>query len=208
MIKIAISGEGNSDVGEHNYDTEEFVPGPITCLTQTILHYNYKHDVAFKFWTRGELKKYPITLKGKKKHVGSGKGHSNLAYKLAFLAKETRCDVAILMRDADKLSFQSVYDEIVAGFLEAKFSNGVPAVPVPKSEAWLICCLSHINCDQIEQSKDDLKEMLEAMLEEEGLSNDKDTWRQIGETCDITQVLTPSLEKFKSDVESVTKYLN
>lgn len=106
MIEILLSGEGNSDIGEKNFQSGEFILGPIAILTRNILHWYHKHDVHFQFKPRLELKRYPMTLDGKKKKEKKGaiaKGHSVLAYKLACVAKENNCHIAILMRDNDLL---------------------------------------------------------------------------------------------------------
>ncbi len=41
------------------------------------------------------------------------------------------------MRDSGRREFQAVYRAIKDGFQAAKFDNGIPAVPVPESDAWL-----------------------------------------------------------------------
>ncbi|KPA18044.1 hypothetical protein MHK_001729 [Candidatus Magnetomorum sp. HK-1] len=104
-----------------------------------------------------------MTLKGRKKRdkiKSTGKGHSNLAYKLACIARESNYQVAILMRDAGKDDFQSIYQEIMEGFEAALYQNGVAAVPVPESEAWIISCLDPKESIKIEDCKTDMKKLL------------------------------------------------
>ena len=210
MIEVIISGEGNSDVGENDYLTNQFIPGPITILTDKIIHFFYNDDVCFHFKPRSELKRYPMTLKGKKKKfkkTASGKGHSDLAYKLGCLAKEKNVHIAVLMRDASKAQFRSVYDEIKSGFIAATFENGVAAVPVPESEAWILCCLNPKESARIENCKTDMKELLEDKLTQRHLPHTKEIWCDIADDCMIEQIESSSFKQYKNDLEERIKYL-
>lgn len=211
MIKIIISGEGNSDIGEIDHETGQFVLGPITILTGKILHWHHKYDFDFQFRTRLELKRYPMTLKGKKKRekmVATGKGHSDLAYKLACIAKENSCHLAILMRDADRRDFDIVYQEIKSGFLAAKFDYGIPAVPVPNSEAWLICCIIPERSQHIESESNDLKKLLEQILLSQHQTHDKETLYEIANLCDIESIQSHSFQQYKIDIRDAVQYLS
>lgn len=210
MIEILISGEGNSDVGEKDRLTNQFTPGPITILTDKILRFYHKEDIRFQFKSRSELKRYPMTLKGKKKrfkNAAAGKGHSDLAYKLGCLARENRADLAVLMRDAGKDRFQIVYDDIRGGFEAARFENGVPAVPTPESEAWLIACLEPEESARIENCKADMKTLLEEKLMQKKRDHSKAGWREIAQDCVIDKIKAPSFQKYKNDLHHKTKYL-
>jgi len=210
MIEMILSEKGNSDVGERDNRTGAFIPGPITLLTQKLLHFCHKYEVNFHFKPRSELKRYPMTLKGKKrksKGKATGKGHSDLAYKLGCVAKEENCQVAVLMRDASKHKFQSVYNEIKSGFRSAKFENGIPAVPVPESEAWLICCLDPKESRQIEDSTEDMKILLEKKLSEKHQPHNKETWNEIAAQCAAEDIQAPSFQRYRADMEKVIEYL-
>jgi len=208
MIEIFISGEGNSDVGERDNFTQKFIPGPITIITDKIIRFFNDDDVNFHFKSRKELKHYPMTLKGKKKKfkkAATGKGHSDFAYKLGCLAKENNANIAVLMRDAGKAQFQSVYNEIKSGFIAATFENGVPAVPVPESEAWLICCLIPNKSGQIENYKSDMKELFEDTLAKRNLPHTKEIWCDIANDCKIEQIEAPSFKQYKNNLEQKIK---
>ncbi len=210
MIDIILSGEGNSDIGERDYGSGEFVPGPISYLTMNLLRFFHKHDVNLHFKSRSELKRHPITLKGKKKkfkNMTTGKGHANLAFKLGYIAKKKRSHIAVLMRDSGRHEFKSVYIAIKDGFQAAKFEHGVPAVPVPESEAWLICCLEPEKSRYIEKCKEDLKIVLEKKLFERHREHNKDTWREIASDCTIERLLAPSFQQYRKDMERALKYL-
>jgi hypothetical protein len=69
--------------------------------------------------------------------------------------------IAVLFRDGDgtrsmpKMQWQQKFDSIARGFELVDFTTGVPMVPRPKSEAWLICALKtppSQDCDQLEDS--------------------------------------------------------
>ncbi|MFH0825241.1 MAG: hypothetical protein V2B18_21020 [Pseudomonadota bacterium] len=210
MIRIILSGEGNSDFGELDHLTKEFTPGPIALLTENILAWHHKVDVSFKFRTRAELKRYPMTLKGKKKKTGiaTGRGHSDLAYKLACVAKENRCDVAILMRDARKSEYDTVYQEIKDGFSAAKFDSGIPAVPVPESEAWIVSCIVPERSHRVEDCSRDMKVILEELLKSRNRPHNKETWCEITAGCRVDSVKSPSFVQYTKDIEDVVKYLS
>ena len=210
MIELILSGEGNSDIGEKDIQMQSFIPGPITVLTIKILNYFHKFDIKCHFINRMQLKKYPMTLKGKKKREKiktTGKGHANLAYKLACIARENNYQVAILMRDASKNEFQSIYQEIMGGFETAMYKNGVAAIPVPESEAWLISCLDPNESKSIEGCKTDMKKLLEQKLLKRNQAHNKETWCQIAGKCAIEKVEAPSFNKYRNDLEKVVKYL-
>lgn len=209
MIDIIISGEGISDVGYNNM-SNEFVFGPITYLTQQILYFLNKSELNFYFKSRKELKHYPMTLRGKKKEdklYTSAKGHANLAYKLACIANESKYSMAILMRDTDKRKFEDVYGEIKEGFRIAQFENGIPAVPVPKSEAWLICCIESYRSENIENCKKEMKKLLKEILFEKGMEHNNDTWSEIAINCKIEEIIAPSFIKYVDDLKAKSLYL-
>jgi len=210
MIEIILSGEGNSDIGEHDTKTKSFIPGPITLLTINILNYFHKYDIKCHFINRMQLKRYPMTLKGRKKKEkvqATGKGHSNLAYKLACIAKIKKYQIAILMRDASKQEYQTVYNEIMGGFHTAMYQNGVAAIPVPESEAWIVSCLSPEESKRIEELKIDMKKLLDQKLSDKNIENNKETWREIASSCIINKVESPSFNRYRNDLEKVAEYI-
>jgi hypothetical protein len=210
MIELILSGEGNSDIGEKDIQTQKFIAGPITILTINILNNFHKFDLKCNFVNRMQLKKYPMTLKGRKKRdkiKSTGKGHSNLAYKLACIARENNFQVAILMRDARKDDYQAVYEDIMGGFQTAMYQNGVAAIPVPESEEWIISCLNPKDSLKIEDCKTDMKKLLEQKLIERNHLHNKETWCDIAANCVIEKIDAPSFNQYRNDLEKVVKYL-
>lgn len=87
--------------------------------------------------------------RGKKQAAETGLYFSN-AQQLALMAQQLAVDcadtvMAVLFRDADGTrsapgqQWQSKWDSMVNGFASASFDFGVPMLPKPKSEAWLLC---------------------------------------------------------------------
>ncbi len=111
------------------------------------------------------------------------------------------------MRDSGRREFQLVYSAIKDGFRSARFEHGVPAVPVPESEAWLICCLEPEESRCIERSKEDLKIILEKKLLVRHREHSKDTWREIAVDCVVERLRAPSFRQYKNDMKHALKYL-
>ena len=151
-----------------------------------------------------------MTLKGRKKKEkikATGKGHSNLAYKLACIARERKYQIAILMRDASKQEYQTVYQEVMGGFHTAIYNNGVAAIPVPESEAWIVSCLDPEESKGIEDLKIDMKKLLEQKLSEKNKDHIKENWCEIATNCIIKKVEAPSFKRYCNDLKKVAEYL-
>ncbi len=97
-----------------------------------------------------QQKKSP-RLPGKKKPKETSYFYRN-ARALALCAKETELDeevVAVFFRDSDGTAsagrglWEDKRDSIIQGFHDEGFERGVPMIPKPKSEAWLICALKN-----------------------------------------------------------------
>lgn len=179
-MKLLISGEGVSDVGTCNNAQgvcmdDTFSPGPMAIwlirLLEPILHYDLfsvpeavmyvsenvlNHDAKK---SGGRMKR----LRGKSKQPETSYFFSN-AEQLGKRAKElsdvnNSPVVAVLFRDVDgtrgaPLVWQTKWDSMVSGFKAAEFDFGVPMLPKPKSEAWLLCATkqanhSHANLENI-----------------------------------------------------------
>ncbi|OYU12053.1 MAG: hypothetical protein CFE38_09710 [Comamonadaceae bacterium PBBC1] len=90
-----------------------------------------------------------LPQRGKKQVAETALYFSN-AQQLAFLAQQLASNhevpvMAFLFRDADGTRsapgqmWQTKWDSMVNGFKSAEFEFGVPMLPKPKSEAWLLC---------------------------------------------------------------------
>lgn len=165
-MRLLISGEGPSDIGACNNaqgvcTDGAFSPGPmaiwLTRLWEALLNYDLlavpeaviyvgEHVLAQDAkQSRGRMQ----PLRGKNKQAETGLFFSN-AKQLGLRAKKLLLDsdaplMAVLFRDTDGTRsapgqlWQTKWDSIVNGFEAAEFHFGVPMLPKPKSEAWLLC---------------------------------------------------------------------
>lgn len=165
-MKLLISGEGPRDLGTCNNaqgqcSDGDFNRGPMTVwlvrLWEALLGYNLldtpeavvyvsEHSLAQKAKESGKRMQ---SLRGKKQESETGLYFSN-AKCLGLMAKQLAEDhddpvMAVLFRDADGTRsapgqmWQTKWDSMVNGFASVTFKFGVPMLPKPKSEAWLLC---------------------------------------------------------------------
>ena len=122
-----------------------------------------------------------------------------------------------MFRDADGTAssgrgeWQNKWQSMLDGFETEEMLNGVPMIPKPKSEAWILCALreKYQNCKKLEHesgndnSPNSLKKQLAEHLGENAtreLLNNKIDEGQI----DIDQFVNmPSLTKFKNQLDKV-----
>ena len=195
---LLLSGEGPSDIG-HNVLSEdgtssEYRPGPMAWFVDQLIEqqlgYEYSH-IEFEqveYVAKAMLVEVNRSLPRHKKSMGlPGKGRSKEtkyyfenARSLAKLAKakSEQLEVpvlAVLFRDADGTAsagrgeWQDKFNSMTNGFIAEEFEHGVPMVPKPKSEAWLLCAVKQApyqNCDNLENESgnDDSPNPLKAQL--------------------------------------------
>ena len=96
------------------------------------------------------------------------------------------------------------------GFDEEKFSKGVPMIPKPKSEAWLICALkknAYQNCHALENrsgndnSPRSLKDELAKLLGERATPDL--LCEKVRTKVDIDKIKMPSFQSFRDRFEQV-----
>ena len=165
-MKLLISGEGKSDLGECNNaqgqcTDGDFSQGPMAVWlarlweawlnydllhTPEAVHYISESALAAKAKNSGRRLQ---RLRGKKQAVETGLFFTNAEH-LGLMAKQLATDggvpvMAVLFRDADGTRsapgqmWQTKWSSMVNGFAAAAFDFGVPMLPKPKSEAWLLC---------------------------------------------------------------------
>jgi len=197
-VKLILSGEGPTDIGDWGYGEtggKRFRPGPMTYFIDTLLRPSLGHSALEADGGRGDIVSFidegelarrercdPLVLRGKKAGKGSGFFTKN-AQALGLIAKNEaeRMEVpviAVLFRDSDGTQSRDEWREKQASmsrrFERVGFERGVPMIPHPKSEAWLLCALAkgYHSCASLEsrsgndRSAHSLKAELEALLEE------------------------------------------
>ncbi len=146
-MQVVLSGEGPSDLGSKNDST--FQKGPM-CYILDALFKEIDATPSYDYISERELaylkKKYKRYCLGKK---GVEKRQRDLFISAKVLALYTiehhaMGSAVILFRDSDgtRSAPESLWKEkwnaITSGFKAAPFNNGIPMLPRPKSEAWLL----------------------------------------------------------------------
>jgi hypothetical protein len=233
------SGEGTTDLGIGTSaaficEGHEYLPGPMTVIADQVVQARQMYSPLEaggcgyvseqRFVQRaGEVKaaKKALRLPGKKR-VKETSYFFKSARILARIAKDKAAElddevVAILFRDADGTASagRGLWGEkrqsMLDGFNEEEFARGVPMIPKPKSEAWLICALKrnpYKGCEVLEarsgndHSPHSLKHELAELLDDSPsreflchLVQDK--------TVDIERIAMPSFAAFRTRLEAV-----
>ena len=174
-----LSGEGVTDMGVCKAispicEGDDYFAGPMALIVESIVmkmqDYSilggvcgYVSEKSLMKRTKVEKAKRPWRFRGKKRAVETLYFSEN-ARVLAKIAKEkaTELDdevVAILFRDSDGTAsagrglWDDKWQSMIDGFDEEEFARGVPMIPKPKSEAWLICAFkkaAYKNCPALE----------------------------------------------------------
>ena len=230
-MKLLISGEGPSDLGTCNNAQGQccdgdFNPGPMAVwlarLWESLLYYNLmdipesvvyvsEHTLALK------AKNSPQRMKrqrGKKQEAETGLFFGN-AQHLGRMAQELAAAtetpvMAVLFRDADGTRsapgqmWQTKWKSIFDGFASVAFQFGVPMLPKPKSEAWLLCAgqtgrHSHARLEDISGNDDapnSAKDQWDALMGSSQTAADEAEWC-VDHPADWQNLLTmPSFRAF------------
>jgi hypothetical protein len=123
--------------------------------------------------------------------------------------------VAVLFRDTDGKNsaprdiWKTKVNSIKRGFELADFPHGVPMMPLPKSEAWLICALkddSYNHCDALENapgndgSPNSLKTRLEKLIGHYPAAEEQVEWVRTGK-IDPERIDMPSFNAFRDALD-------
>jgi hypothetical protein len=194
-----LSGEGPTDMGTSVSgadicEGEKFLPGPMAVIVDQIVEDQYRYSprecVQSGMVSRHYIEQIEKQLKSERQWRFPGKKRGkeihyyfNNARVLARIAKQKISSIddeiiAVLFRDADKAShgrgyLEEKFKSMLDGFTEEGFCKGVPMIPKPTSEAWLLCALKdnpYQNCNALEDrsstpnSPNNLKRELEQQL--------------------------------------------
>jgi hypothetical protein len=181
-----LSGEGETDLGvglqpERNVE-ENYLYGPLALFIDEIvfekLNFHPIESQTCIYVSKSYLKQYFSRLKplekfrfprGEIKYEQGTKYFRNNARALAAIAKKVADEkndevIAILFRDSDpkRSSETEVWekkrDSMLNGFLDEDFHHGVPMLPKPVSEAWILCAIyrsenPNRNCNNLENRR-------------------------------------------------------
>ena len=192
---ILVSGEGATDMGRcvvsEDCSGDEFEAGPMACLVDQIadscLGYSFLSLGLMHFVSKSKLSRVskelsPPALAGRKRKqetayfFRNARAMARLSQNLSDIDNTTV--VAVLFRDADRTrsagecEWRDKRDSMVNGFAVEGFETGVPMVPNPKSEAWLLCALKKLQpyrrCEvlELESGNDDARNSLKKQIAE------------------------------------------
>jgi hypothetical protein len=239
---IIVSGEGATDIGvcQNRLDTcsgPDFSAGPMTHiidkLIEPLIQYSPLKSGAIEFVSERHLLSVKVrksALRGKKRNEFDTAHEQKYFYQnarqLAHIAQnksvESSCPViAVLFRDTDgthstsKGLFDRKWRSMELGFQADGYQQGVPMIPKPKSEAWLLCAVKqnpYQNCNQLEDrlpandaSPNSAKKQLNRALKKRNKSID-DLISMVDEgDIDATQISMPSYDRFRQRLESVVR---
>jgi len=236
---LLLSGEGPSDIGSCSVDTggicdsQHFQPGPMAWFVdqwaEEFQGFGFSHinfgRVGFvsEKALSGHCKKNSggrkIPLTGKRRNQETGyffqnaRGLGEFAQKLAEEQQESV--VAVLFRDSDGTASagrgirRQKVESVQNGFQAVGFHHGVPMIPNPKSEAWLLCAVKprspYQHCGVLEamsgndKAPNPLKDQLEAALGEYP-SAERLSEMVRGKQIDVSRIEMPSLQEFKDSL--------
>lgn len=240
-MHFLFSGEGPADCGTGVFSdrictAEHFEPGPLVFLTGQIIERKDGYapvdseccgllreealNAAIKKLKRGGR---GVSLPGKKiapETLYFRKAARALARCAKQWAGELQDEVAaVFFRDNDdrrstpKTVWKHKYDAVMFGFQQESFAQGVPMIPQPTSEAWLICAIKdrpYENCHRLEErsgspkAKQPLKQELESILgtkpTREVLCELVTSWR-----IDEAKINMPSFNAFRTRLLEVAR---
>jgi hypothetical protein len=232
-------GTGN-ETRQDYYRGEDYLPGPMTYFVDRIIEAKYSYSVidchTVVFVHSKKLESIKETMKSLKlskirlpsKHIKiETRFHFEDARALTsatkeYLVAQTDKDfVAILFRDSNtndqtewKSKWNSMQDGFRVGFDVSSLKNkGVPMLPKPISEAWLLCAIyrkedRNKNCNKLEERKHGQKKEHALKWELEKKIGEKPNRYNIiskieSDDIDVNNINLPSFIEFKKRLENV-----
>ncbi len=216
----------------------KFVPGPMAWVVDKVLERHHTQYSVLDIHLAGgdcvtHVHETALANMGKQGSplfpgVKFGKGtafFTRNAQVLGLLAKQTSAQeqqpvVVVLFRDGDGVRatpagvWQEKVDSMHRGFAMVECDTGVPMVPRPKSEAWLLCALrppGYANCAPLEDasgndaSPNSLKKQLAALSGGADPSADEQAdWVMTG-AVDPLRIDMPSFNAFKQALHTAAQ---
>jgi len=221
-MTIVVSGEGKTDIGELSFGDEAFMSGPMYFMIDKLIEKKYEYSVyetSKEFITFVPKQVIVDEAKGKNRFAGKkGKKETAFCYKNAkSLGKIARTidknPLVALFRDSDGTNstpnseWLAKFDSMLLGFKHAEIQRGVPMLPKPKSEAWLLCAYknSYQNCNNLENESgnDDSPNSLKKQLDEYSLATELINTQIVNEEFQLDNINMASFNKFRTRLEEV-----
>ena len=143
-------GEGPSDLGVNNdYSEPRFQKGPMTRVIDYLADKDGVKEVEYELLSRGEVSR---GIKSKRRQIASrpkevDQGFRNIfqsAFYVGTVARDRHKDAVVYFHDQDRTNSaptntaQQLERAMEYGFDMARYEFGIPMIPVPRSEAWLL----------------------------------------------------------------------
>ena len=240
---LLLSGEGKTDIGvccpaQEQCKGGQFKAGAMAVIVDQLVELSQGYEFSHLDSERVSFVSENCLVNNKLKPIEKDKSlkvrgkkrpketlyYFNNARVLADLAKKKTVEIddrviAVLFRDSDgtasagRGNWTTKRESMIRGFAAEEFEWGVPMIPKPKSEAWLLCALKdnpYQHCIQLEdvtgndKGVEPLKEQLAEVL------NGKDSVEDINQmlrdkSIDIERIDMPSFVVFKEKLDSVVK---
>lgn len=163
-LTLFLTGEGASDIGYRDHITKDFVPREMTHVATAVVKKRIAPGarVVYEFLSESELtdlvKQSPaskrqsvmtsrLALESSADSKFPGlwiRARTFARFVSSHLSADSGNHMAIIFTDADgthsapRAPWRRKFDALMGGFHEANYETGVPMVPQPKSEAWLL----------------------------------------------------------------------
>lgn len=241
---VLLSGEGPTDLGQcgnaqNICEGESFQIGSMTVLLDKMLESRLKYSIrttpgGYKYISEGALvdrqrerknERRKVSFVGKKRDQEVAFFYINAwMYADIALQIEDECKdevIAVLFRDCDGTRstraglWTSKWESMVNGFCRANFSRGVPMLPKPKSEAWLICAAKPTvnDCSCFEEISGNDASPNSAKLQLDGVFGTHKSGDQLCEWLDENPIdeerlsFMPSFKAFKESLDKAVAKL-
>ncbi|MFK0571208.1 hypothetical protein [Endozoicomonas sp.] len=236
---LLFSGEGPTDMGQSTATAEvcegtDFLPGPMAWFVDQWVerkaYLSHIENGLCGFIPKPQLvarakastSRKSMGLRGKKNHEYETRYYYNNARAMAQIARErpefsNDKVIVVLFRDGDgtqsagRGEWRAKYQSMVDGFSREGADTGVPMIPRPKSEVWLLCAVAnnYQYCERLEdesgndRSQNPLKDQLDQALGE-GATRERLVERIQNRKIDIERIIDmPSLNRFKERLDDV-----
>ena len=228
-MKCLLLGEGPSDLGVNDdYSEPRFQKGPMTLVIDFLALKKDVREIEYELLSRGDvsrgIKKCKRQIASRPKNVDQRlRAIYHSAWYVGALANKSGKDAVVYFHDPDHTNSEPANTAarmevaMEVGFNLAEYKYGVPMIPVPRSEAWLLAYFQKgldkqtaynkaarfENLPANDDSANSAKKLLQIAV---GAKAEGDVYPKIMEEfsdIDWTLVDMPSYNRFRTHLESV-----
>ena len=233
-MKCLLLGEGPSDIGVNDdFQEPRFQKGPMTLVIDFLAAKKGVRRTDYGLLSRGDVSR---GIKNQRRGVSARPKEVDpelrtvyqSAWYIGKMAVDEKRDVCVYFHDADRTNSEPHYQAqrlesaMGVGFALSGFQSGVPMIPVPRSEAWLLAYFQKGLAQQTAYNKSGRFEKLPAndnspksakklLQKAVGAQTEEETYPKVMEefgNIDWTRVDMPSYNHFRECLESVLDAYN